>query len=578
MKNSNNFFINSLKNFNRIFSVKDRKRIAIFSSLLLIGGFLEIFSLLLVYPLINLFIDSNYNIEVSNSFINSSLSFLFTNKLNFAIFVITIFITKTIFTVYLNKSLNSFLTRFVVDINFKLYKKYITIPYLNFIEKKKSEIVQLIQGESYSFFHFTRGIMFIFKDSAYFIIIYSFLLLTEFKGTISLTLTLALLYSMFYVFVMKKNISWGKLRTESDLSLSNIVIETLGLFTNIKMLNKNKFYENKFYNKSQVKSKVWSNQLTFEQLPRHFIEITLILGLSSFVSSLLYFDNNINYIISITGVLVAASLKLIPAINTVFASVQSVRYYKHSVKLILDELEEKINLENQQLIKDFKFEKVIEIKNIQHKFNSQDKFVLDNLSLKINKGDFIGIIGESGSGKTTLINLISGLIPLDKGEILIDNISISKNIKGWQKKIGYVGQSTYLTNSSIKKNIAIGQMNNEIDESRIRECIKIVKLEKFVENLQHGIESFVGEEGVKISGGQKQRLGIARALYNEPSLIIFDESTNSLDKETESKLLNDITGMKGTVSLIFISHDKNTLRICDAIYKLNKGFLKSTLI
>ena len=117
-------------------------------------------------------------------------------------------------------------------------------------------------------------------------------------------------------------------------------------------------------------------------------------------------------------------------------------------------------------------------------------------------------------------------------------------------------------------------MDNEIDESRIRDCIKIVKLEKFVKNLQHGIESFVGEDGVKISGVQKQRLGIARALYNEPSLIIFDESTNSLDKETEKKLLNDITGMKGTVSLIFISHDKNTLRICDTIYKLNKGFLK----
>ena len=134
-----------------------------------------------------------------------------------------------------------------------------------------------------------------------------------------------------------------------------------------------------------------------------------------------------------------------------------------------------------------------------------------------------------------------------------------------------MGQSTYLTNNSIKRNIAIGVTDDKIDELRIRECIKIVKLEKFVEGLENGIDSFVGEEGVKISGGQKQRLGIARALYNKPSLVIFDESTNSLDKETETKLLNDIVGMKGSVSLIFISHDEKT-RICDTVYKLDRAF------
>tara|TARA_X000000950_G_scaffold156174_1_gene191511 strand:- start:11132 stop:12859 length:1728 start_codon:yes stop_codon:yes gene_type:complete len=575
MKNSN-FILRLLKNFNRIFSLNDRKRIAFFSTLLLIGGFLEIFSLILVYPLINLFIDPNYSIDFSNITLDTSLINLFNDRFYFSTFVITIFIIKTVYTVYLNKALNNFLTKFVLDINYKLFRKYLNVPYLKFIEKKKSEIVQLIQTESYSFFHFTRGIMFILKDSAYFIIIYAFLLLTELKGTLSLTLTLSILYGIFYSFIMNKNISWGRLRTKSDLSLSNLLLETLGLFININMLNKNQFYENVFVQESQIKSKVWSNQLTFEQLPRHFIEITLIIGLSSFVAALFYFENNITYIISITGVLVAASLKLIPAINTIFASVQSIRYYKHSVKLILEEIEEKVNY-NQDKINELKFENTIEIKEISYKYNDKDENILENISFKFNKGDFIGIIGESGSGKTTLINIISGLIPLNKGEILVDDISILNNTKGWQNKIGYVGQSTYLINNSIKKNIAIGLPDDQIDELRVRDCIKIVKLEKFVEDLDNGIESFVGEEGIKVSGGQKQRLGIARALYNKPSLIIFDESTNSLDKETENKLLNDVIGMKGSVSLIFISHDVNTLRICDTIYKLDKGSLKYNL-
>lgn len=575
MKNSN-FLLRLLKKFNRIFSLSDRKRIAFFSTLLLVGGFLEIFSLILVYPLINLFIDPNYNIEFSNLLIDTPLIYLFNDRFNFSTFVITIFIIKTIYTVYLNKALNNFLTKFVIDINFKLYRKYLNIPYLKFIEKKKSEIVQLIQTESYSFFHFTRGIMFILKDSAYFIIIYVFLLSIEFKGTLSLTLTLSILYGIFYFFLMKRNISWGKLRTKSDLSLSKLLLETIGLFININMLNKNKFYENIFVQESQIKSKVWSNQLTFEQLPRHFIELTLIIGLSSFVAILFYFEHSITYIISITGVLVAASLKLIPAINTIFASVQSIRYYKHSVQLILEEIEEKVDY-SQEKINDIKFKKTIEIKDISYKYNHKVNNILNNISFKINKGDFIGVTGESGSGKTTLINIICGLIPFNKGEILVDDISILDNIKGWQNKIGYVGQSTYLINNSIKRNIAIGVNDHEIDELRIRECIKIVKLEKFVEGLENGIDSFVGEEGIKISGGQKQRLGIARALYSKPSLIIFDESTNSLDKETETKLLNDVVGMKGSVSLIFISHDEETLRICDTVYKIDRGSLKYNL-
>ena len=213
--------------------------------------------------------------------------------------------------------------------------------------------------------------------------------------------------------------------------------------------------------------------------------------------------------------------------------------------------------------------------DIEFSYNNNNSKILDKLNLRINKGSFIGIVGESGSGKSTLINLLCGLLSPSSGEILSDNLSIYQNLRAWQSMIGYVSQKTFLLDESIAANIAFGVKNDEIDYEKVQSCIKAVKLEPLMKKLKLGMDTSVGQDGSKLSGGQKQRIGIARALYSDPSIIIFDEATNSLDDKTEISLLTDITSFKGSKTLLFISHNLNSLEICDEIYELrNKTLIK----
>ena len=198
---------------------------------------------------------------------------------------------------------------------------------------------------------------------------------------------------------------------------------------------------------------------------------------------------------------------------------------------------------------------------------------MDDINLIVNKGEKIGLIGETGSGKSTLIDLILGLIEPLNGSINVDGVNINKNIQGWQRNIGYVPQTIFLSDDTLRNNIAFGIKEDEIDESRVSEALASSQLDTFVSSLEDGVNTKVGERGVRPSGGQRQRIGIARALYNNPNLLVFDEATSSLDYETENEIISTINILKNK-TIIIIAHRLNTLKHCNAIYELSLGRLQ----
>ena len=220
----------------------------------------------------------------------------------------------------------------------------------------------------------------------------------------------------------------------------------------------------------------------------------------------------------------------------------------------------------------YSFKNHIQLKNIVFGF-TKDQRVLDDISLTIKKGHTIGFVGESGSGKSTLVDMIIGLHEPIFGEILIDGINDFQMSQSWRNNIGYVSQTIYLIDDSIVKNIALGTPENEINYLKINEVLKQVQLEKFINNLELGINTKVGERGVQLSGGQRQRIGIARALYHDPQILILDEATSALDSETEKEVIESIKNLKGDKTIIMIAHRTSTLVDCDQIYKLKKGSL-----
>ena len=252
---------------------------------------------------------------------------------------------------------------------------------------------------------------------------------------------------------------------------------------------------------------------------------------------------------------------------------QFLNFYYPVTKNLCKEFKLEKNFIEKKSSDKIKFQDSIVINDLKFGYNP-DNLIINGASIKINKNDYIGIIGPSGIGKSTLINVIIGLLPLNYGNILVDEINIFDELRKWKNIIGYVPQSIYLIDDSIKKNIAFGISENDIDNKKIDRALKESQLFDFVSSLDNGVETVVGERGIKLSGGQIQRLGIARALYENPEVLIFDEATSSLDVETESKIIEEIKNFIGSKTVLFVTHRLVTLKYCNRIYKLEKGKLQ----
>ena len=271
-------------------------------------------------------------------------------------------------------------------------------------------------------------------------------------------------------------------------------------------------------------------------------------------------------------------MRFIPSASRIIGSLQLFRFASPTIDLILKEnlltknLTDKI-IKDKTNIGDHSFSSSINLKNLSFKFENKNEFILKDINLEIKKNEIIGIYGVSGSGKSTIVDLISGLLSSTSGRITMDNEAIKKNIFSWRAKFGYVTQNTYLLDDTIKNNIVFGDTSN-FDDSRFKNAIDLSQLSKFVNELPDNVETIVGERGVMLSGGQIQRIGIARAIYHQSDILIFDESTSALDFTTEQKIMDEIINLKNKKTIIIISHKISILKICDKIYELKDKNLK----
>ena len=265
---------------------------------------------------------------------------------------------------------------------------------------------------------------------------------------------------------------------------------------------------------------------------------------------------------------------MLPSSNKILLSLQKIKYSKSAIELIYEEIK---NDYNEKLAEktdlSFNFKK-LSLKNLSFKYESANKFLFKDISLDISKGKIYGITGLTGSGKTTLADIIMCLNNKVDGKILLnDSLNLNEYKNSWQKLIGYVPQNIYLLDDTIKNNIAFGEFSNDIDEATLLKSIKLAKLEKLINNLEKGYDTNIGENGSKLSGGQIQRVGIARALYANPQVLILDEITSSLDVNTEEEIIDVIKNLKGEKTIILITHRLNMLKICDDVFELNNGLL-----
>ena len=491
-----------------------------------------------------------------------------------------IFIFKNLYLFLLLFFQNKFIMQLRQSTTNKIFKYYINSPYLNHYKINPATYVRTIESDIGSTFKVIGCYLALFREILVLISVFLLLFFTDpFISSFSLTL-LALPVSIFYFFYRKTLKKRGQILVEKNGERIKITNQSLGGIKETKILNKENFFLDKFFNTNQIVEKISFFSAIITSIPRLFLEVSALVAITSVCAVLIMIGRPVDAILPMISLLAISSVRFIPALNIITSSLAAIRLRKYSIDLIVNLVKEANLLSAKEkpeelYEKDFSkneiFSNNIKLKNISFNYGTDKKVAVNNINIDIAKGKSVGLIGKSGSGKSTLVDIIIGLLEPSTGEILIDDNNISIKKISWQKQLGYVPQEVYLLDDTIRNNITFGIEKEEIDEKLLSDVIEKSQLKNLINSLSNKLDTLIGDRGARLSGGEKQRIGIARALYNKPKVIVFDEATSSLDIYNENKILKEIYENKKDKTLIIISHRNNTVKYCDLIYVMEDG-------
>jgi len=558
--------------------------------LIFINLFLELIGLSLFVPLIKIIVDKKIYTQYVENFFNYDfiISYSYLDFLKFLLIVIFLtFFLKNILLLVFNLIQNIFFRKYELNITTKLFKNYLNKEFQFFSDVNSSMILRNLRSETAGSLIFLQAFIVFFTEALVLIAILIFLFFTNFNSTL-LILLITVPFCLIYFFLTKNYLSTlGKKRINLDGLINKNFLETIGAIKEIKLYGKESIFEE--YSKTSLK-KFFNIHIIFSilnSIPRQLLEILLISSLLLVVylseSKLLSFGSSST--IETLGLLVLVSARILPSLTKILTSLQNMKFKISSIKLIMTEIDtlneenykKNENRENQKNTNDnslivSKDSFNILISNLSFSYKNTNQKILNKISLDLKSNNIYGFYGTTGSGKTTLVDLIAGFYSPTEGEINLDNnIDVSKNLKSWRKNFGYVSQKIILLDDTIEKNISLEIDEKKIDKNKIQKALHDSELSEFVSRLELKSKTIVGPNGAKLSGGQIQRIGIARALYQNSKIIIFDEATNALDYETENKILKMIKNLKKGKIILLISHNQNTKKFCDYIYELKNG-------
>jgi len=448
----------------------------------------------------------------------------------------------------------------------RLFKTYLAMPYQVFTGKNSSYLTKTIVTEAALMSVVVRDVLIMLSEAFVVLFLYLLMLITSWK--ITLIFSVILLIKMLFLTkkVSKKIKAVGEARAKSQAQFYELINRLMGNFEHVKLQDESRLEDLRGNFSAKIDEYGQSNATYnfLRDFPRIFIETGGFSLIILLLVTLVYLNqSNVAHILPALSLFVLALYRLLPSANRIIHGYNSLMYYHKSIDIIDEELKTpRENLLNQQVT----FTECIKLKNIS--FSYQDKSVLDGVSLVINKGSKVALIGESGSGKSTLLDLIIGLHQPNRGSIEIDGISLNEsNLQNWRSQIGYISQRTYLFDGTIADNVCFGR---KLDKALLDKVLYQANIFDFLQTKQ-GINTLVGEGGIQLSGGQKQRIAIARALYGQPEVLVLDEATSALDDQTEKKIMDEIYQISQNKTLIIVAHRLSTIKGCDQVYKIENG-------
>ena len=564
-----------------LFSKAQKRNLIIIVIMMIIFSLLEMVSLGMLIPIFsNILSTENQTNIFLISFFSSIFAGLDKSKLLQILFIsfFFLFLFKFLFSFLISYVRNNFTFQIRNDFSKRIFDSYLNKPVHFHLENNSSKIAINCK---YEIDLFTSNILLPTLDmlSDFFVFIALFILLLVFDPYITLICISSFAIVIYlYQWILKKRILiWAKERQHFDRLTNKVVREGLNSIKEILFNTKASFFLKKLDHYLFRNLVVAVRSQMTNDMPRHFLElvaIILFLIIFYFMKSTGY---NIDEILILLALFAAISFKMLPSFNRVMSNIQRIRYAYPTIEMIYGELvlQSKHNRKKYKFSLDnnYKIKNSIEIKNLHFKYPKMISKVFENANLTLKIGDLTGLCGPSGSGKSTFLNLLSGLDENFSGEILVDNRNLKKENITWADQVAYISQQPFFLDDTIKNNIAYAEEN--IDENKINKCIELAQLKDFIGSLEKGIDTLIGEDGTRLSGGQLQRLAIARALYKNFNILILDESINALDIENEVKIINILSELKKDKIILITSHKKSIIEKCDTKYEIaNRYFQK----
>lgn len=567
-----------LKKLNYIFSGRDKIKMAFLLIGVVIGSFLELMGVAVFTPFVNVIMDpASIQEKWYLKFFYVFFSFQSTDYFLAALTgsIIFIYVFKNVFLALQKNWIYKFSYGMQLKISTKLLKTYIREPYTFHLNHNIAVLQRSLQEDTDLF---TKGIIHVMEMVAEVAVcatlgVYLFMV----SKSIAVTVVALLLLSLAIFTTISRHFSrnLGKQCQTYKANLYQWVNQSLGGIKELKILNREDFFINAYQgNYKKYVHGLRINRL-IATLPKYFVETVCMTGLLLAVIIKMFWGQKDDFTTFIPqlAVFAVAAFRLLPSVGKINEHVADILYSLPSLDLIYHDLKA-IEVEPEAKVKeemDWDFRKEISVSNVCYHYPDAEEMVIDKASFTIPKGKTVAFIGPSGAGKTTMVDIILGLLQPQYGKVLADDLNIHKHPYVWQKELGYIPQVIYLSDDTIRNNIAFGIEPDEIDESAIEQALKKAQLYEFVENLPEGLDTVVGDRGVRLSGGQRQRIGIARALYHDPEVLVLDEATSALDNETESAVMEAIDNLQGTKTILIIAHRLTTIRNVDMIYEVAGG-------
>ncbi len=577
---------------NYIFDGRQKRQFLILGIMILIGGLFETVGVSMLMPIVQTILDPGDVIKKIDSYpvLPSLLKALHVTDKDGLIMLllgllIIIYIVKNLYLLYMVRRQNTFIARTRNDMISRVMREFLNRPYEEYLSADIPTTFRLTDSDIPQTFALVLCLLQLATELVVSICLCTVLLVINWQMTLFVIAILGLM-TLFNSKVLKPVLnSIGKKNQETASRIAKWRIQAIYGVKDVKVLNREDFFIRNYYESGRIGADLARDYTTLNNMPRLMIEMVFMVSILLFILLYIARGGDVTLLAAQLIAFAVAAMRIMPSVNRINTYMTEIAYEEASLNYVYENLTDamKSNARMRAVLPEDPGEPLslrdrITIKDITFRYPDGDRNIFTNASMEVRRGESVGIMGASGAGKSTVVDIVLGLLHAQSGEILCDGRSIFSNYPSWLALVGYIPQSIYLVDESIRDNIAFGIDADRIDDDRIWAVCEEAQLASFIRTLPEGLDTKIGDRGVRLSGGQRQRIGIARALYNDPEILVFDEATSALDNDTETALMEAINSFHGKKTMLIIAHRLNTIEKCDRIYKVENEKLTETTL